>query len=140
MPAGGTCVRRWRCSSGVFPTQSLVPPEPALPGPSRAPAWAGFFSSAAHVQSIVASIPRPSRRAPTLIVAVIVLADGEAGGGELTAAQSVLLRLARKQKLAGDYASTMVRDAGRPEIYLAFEDEGAAREFAAVVKAKATAG
>ena len=75
-----------------------------------------------------------------LIVAVIVLADGEAGGDELTAAQSVLLRLARKQKLAGDYASTMVRDAGRPEIYLAFEDEGDAREFAAVVKAKATAG
>jgi hypothetical protein len=73
-----------------------------------------------------------------LIVAVIVLADGEAGGGELTAAQSVLLRLARKQKPAGDYASRMVRDVGRPEIYLAFEDDGAAREFAAVVKAKAT--
>jgi hypothetical protein len=56
----------------------------------------------------------------------------------LSAAQSVLLRLVRKQKPAGNYASTMVRDAGRPEIYLAFEDEGAAREFAAVVKAKAT--
>lgn len=73
-----------------------------------------------------------------LIVAVIVQADGPAGGDELTAAQSVLLRLARKQKPASDYASTVVRDAGRPEIYLAFEDEGAAREFAAVVKAKAT--
>jgi hypothetical protein len=73
-----------------------------------------------------------------LIVAVIVLADGPAGGDELTAAQSALLRLARKQKPASDYASTVVRDAGRPEIYLAFEDEGAAREFATVMNAKAT--
>ena len=73
-----------------------------------------------------------------LIVGVLALADGPAGGDELTAAQSVLLRLARKQKPASDYASTVVRDAGRQEIYLAFEDEGAAREFAAVVKAKAT--
>ena len=68
-----------------------------------------------------------------LIVGVLVLADGPAGGQELTAAQTVLLRLVRKQKPAGDYASTVVRDAGRQEIYLAFEDEGAAREFVAVV-------
>jgi hypothetical protein len=67
-----------------------------------------------------------------------VLADGPAGGDELTAAQSVLLRLVRKQKPAGDYASTLVRDAGRQAIYLAFEAEDAAREFAAVVNAKAT--
>ena len=69
---------------------------------------------------------------------VLVLADGPAGGHELTAAQSVLLRLVRQQKPAGDYASTVVRDAGRPEIYLAFEDEGAAREFAVAMNAKAT--
>ena len=51
-----------------------------------------------------------------LIVGVLVLADGPAGGDELTAAQSVLLRLVRKQKPASDYASTVVRDAGWPEI------------------------
>jgi hypothetical protein len=73
-----------------------------------------------------------------LIVGVLVLADGSAGGDELTAAQSVLLRLARKQKARGDYASTVVRDAGRQEIYLAFEDGGDAKEFAAAMNAKAT--
>jgi hypothetical protein len=72
-----------------------------------------------------------------LIVAVIALADGVAGD-ELTAAQSVLLRLVRKQKPAGAYASTVVRDAGLQEIYLAFEDDGDTKEFAAVVNAKAT--
>jgi hypothetical protein len=78
-------------------------------------------------------------RAPILlIVGVLVLADGPAGGDELTAAQSVLLRLVRKQKPAGDYASTVVRDAGRQEIYLAFEDGGDAKEFAAATNAKAT--
>ena len=73
-----------------------------------------------------------------LIVGVIVQADGPAGSDELTAAQSVLLRLIRKQKPAGDYASTVVRDAGWPEIYLAFEDDGDAKEFAAAMNAKAT--
>ena len=61
-----------------------------------------------------------------LIAGVIVQADGPPGGDELTAAQSVLLRLIRKQKPAGDYSSTVVRDAGWQEIYLAFEDKGAA--------------
>ena len=50
-----------------------------------------------------------------LIVGVLMLAGGRVGGDELTAAQSVLLRLARKQKPASEYASTVVRDAGRPE-------------------------
>ena len=73
-----------------------------------------------------------------LIVGVLMLAGGRVAGDELTAAQSVLLRLARKQKPASDYASTVVRDAGRPEIYLAFEDDGDAKKFAAATNAKAT--
>jgi hypothetical protein len=73
-----------------------------------------------------------------LVVGVIVQADGPPGGDELTAAQSVLLRVMRKQKPGGDYASTVVRDAGRQEIYLAFEDGGDAKEFAAATNAKAT--
>jgi hypothetical protein len=72
-----------------------------------------------------------------LIVGVMVQADGPSGGDELKAAQSVLLRLVRKQKPVGDYASTVVRDVGRPEMYFAFKDEGDARKFAAAVKAEA---
>jgi hypothetical protein len=68
---------------------------------------------------------------------VLALADGPAGGDELTAAQSVLLGLVRKQTPASDYASTVVRDADRPEIYLAFEDDGDAKGFAAAMNAKA---
>jgi hypothetical protein len=50
----------------------------------------------------------------------------------------VLKRLVSKQKPAGDYAATVVRDTGRPEVYFAFEDEADARKLAAAVKAKAT--
>jgi hypothetical protein len=112
------------------------PPEPALPSPSLAPAWAGSFFTR-PMSRVSWHLLQDRQTRAHLIVAVIALADG-AAGDELTAAQSVLLRLVRKQKPASDYASRVVRDAGRPEIYLAFEDEGAAREFAAVVKAKAT--
>jgi hypothetical protein len=48
------------------------------------------------------------------------------------------MRLVRKQDPAGDYAAAVVRDAGRPEVYCAFEDECDARKFAAAVNAKAT--
>ena len=59
-----------------------------------------------------------------LVVGAIAKADGPVGSDELTAAQSVLKRLVRKQDPAGDYAATVVRDTGRPEVYFAFEDEG----------------
>jgi hypothetical protein len=51
------------------------------------------------------------------------------GGDELTEAQVVLRRLVSEQKPAGDYAATLVRDAGRPEMYFAFKDEGDARKL-----------
>jgi hypothetical protein len=44
-----------------------------------------------------------------------------------------------KQKPRGDYAATVARDAGRPEVYFAFDDEGDARKFAAVLEAETTA-
>jgi hypothetical protein len=48
-----------------------------------------------------------------------VQADGPVGGEELTAAQSVFRRLVRKQEPAGDYRTMIVRETGRPELYLA---------------------
>lgn len=59
-------------------------------------------------------------------------------GPDLQAAQSVLQRFVRKQKPSSDYETTVVRQTGRPEVYLAFEDEGDARRVAAAVKAQAT--
>jgi hypothetical protein len=53
-----------------------------------------------------------------------------------TVALAVLRRLARRQKPAGDYAATVVRQAGWPEVYFAFTDEGDAQKFGASVRAE----
>ena len=71
-------------------------------------------------------------------MAAVAQAAGPPGGDEPSEVQLVLKRLVTNQKPAGDYATTVVRDAGRPEIYLAFEDEGDARKFAATVEAGPT--
>jgi hypothetical protein len=68
-----------------------------------------------------------------LVVGAIAEPDAPIGGDELTEAQVVLRRLVNEQKPAGDYAATLVRDTGRPEMYFAFD----ARKFAAAVKAEA---
>jgi hypothetical protein len=73
-----------------------------------------------------------------LVVGVVAQAEGAVGGDELKAVQFVLNRLVRQQKLGGDYAATVVRDAGRPEVYLAFQEEADARKFGDVVQAEAT--
>jgi hypothetical protein len=73
-----------------------------------------------------------------LIVGVLALADGPPGGDDLAAAQSVFMRLFRKHKLAGDYAATVVRDSGLPEVYFAFEDEADATKLAALLTAEVT--
>jgi hypothetical protein len=72
-----------------------------------------------------------------LVVGAIVQPDAPIGGDELTEAQVVLRRLVSEQKPAGDYAATLVRDVGRPEMYFAFKDEGDARKFAAAAEAEA---
>jgi hypothetical protein len=69
---------------------------------------------------------------------VLALADGPPEGDDLTAAQSVLMRLFRQRKLAEDYAATVVRDAGRSEAFFAFEDEADATKLAALLKAEET--
>jgi hypothetical protein len=71
-----------------------------------------------------------------LVVGVVVQAHGPVGSYELTAAQSVLTRLVRKQEPAGDYAATVVRDAGLPEVHFAFENEADARSWRLLYKAK----
>jgi hypothetical protein len=54
-------------------------------------------------------------------------------------AQVLLECLVRIQKPASYYATTVVRDAGRPEVHLAFEDKGDAQKLADAVEAEATA-
>ena len=53
-----------------------------------------------------------------------------------TAALAVLRRLARRRSPHGDYAATVIREAGWPEVYFAFNDEADAQKFAAAVQAE----
>jgi hypothetical protein len=53
-------------------------------------------------------------------------------------AQVLLESLVRIQKPASYYATTVVRDAGRPEVHLAFEDKGDAQKLAGALEAEAT--
>jgi hypothetical protein len=71
-----------------------------------------------------------------LVVGAIVQANGPDGLNDSTAAPTVLRRLVNKQKPAGDYAATVFREAGWPEVCFAFEDEADARTFAAAVQAE----
>jgi hypothetical protein len=73
-----------------------------------------------------------------LVVGVVAQAEGPVGGDELTAVRKLLNRLVRHQKLGGDYATTVGRDTGRPEVYFAFVEEAAARKFGEALQAQAT--
>ena len=66
----------------------------------------------------------------------IVQPNGPAGLNDSTAALAVVRRLAKTQRPAGEYALTVVRDAGSPEVYVAFNDEADAKKFAASVQAQ----
>jgi hypothetical protein len=77
-------------------------------------------------------------RAHLVVGALVEVAESE-HGDELAVAQHVLKRWVSKQKLAGDYAASVARDGGRPEVYFAFEDEADAQKFAAALEAEATA-
>ena len=70
------------------------------------------------------------------LVAAVVRAN-EADALDLQEVQRVLQRLVKKQKPAGEYATTIVRDTGSPELHLAFEHEEDARKLAVAVRAKA---
>jgi hypothetical protein len=73
-----------------------------------------------------------------LVVGVLAQAEGPVGGHELNAVRNLLNRLVKQQKLRGDYAATVVRDTGRPEVYFAFVEEADARKFGDAVQAEIT--
>jgi hypothetical protein len=70
------------------------------------------------------------------------LAAGDSGrndnGDQLAEAQYLLKRLVSEQKPVGDYAATVARDGGRPQVYFAFDDESDAKKFAAAFEAAST--
>ena len=72
-----------------------------------------------------------------LVVGAIIPDDGALGSDDLKEAQVLLNRLVIKQSPSGDYAATLVRENGSPEVYFAFDNEADARKFAAAVKAEA---
>jgi hypothetical protein len=73
-----------------------------------------------------------------LVVGVVVQAEGPAGGTELNAVRNLLSRVVRQQKPGGDYAATVVRDTGRPEVHFSFVDEADARRFGETMQAETT--
>ena len=71
---------------------------------------------------------------PHILAVALPLAEGDGRPG-LREVQIVLERLLKKQDPAGDYAIAIVRDAKRPELQLAFDNEGDAGNLASAVHA-----
>ena len=90
---------------------------------------AGLFVSEQAMPKVPWHLFQDRQPRAHLVVGAIAEPDAPIGGSELAEAQVVLRRLGNEQKPAGDYAATLVRDTGRPEVYLAFDDEGDARNF-----------
>jgi hypothetical protein len=74
------------------------------------------------------------------LLAGAVQTDQPLSDSDLKRAQAGLERLVRKLEPTGMYATTIVRDVGRPEVLFAFEFKGDARKLAAAVNAEATVG
>jgi hypothetical protein len=72
------------------------------------------------------------------LVVAVLRADRLGGEPNPRAAQIVLARLVKIQQPSSYYATTVVREAGRPRVHLAFEDKGDARKFARTVEAEPT--
>ena len=104
---------------------SLFPDSPALDAPEQV-LCLGVHDS-----------PKPPPERITLSLAVL-RADQLGGEPNPRAAQIVLARIVKIQKPSSYYATTVVREAGRPQVHLAFEDKGDARKLAATVEAEAT--
>jgi hypothetical protein len=78
-------------------------------------------------------------RQPRAHLVVAVLRTDQLGGEpNPRGAQIVLANLLENQKPSSYYATTVLRKAGQPEVYLAFEDKGDARKFAAAGEAVPT--
>src|SRR5258707_2851310 len=72
------------------------------------------------------------------LVAAVLRAAPTAADPDPREAQGVLVRLVRAQRPASYYATAVVREAGRPQVHLAFEDKGDARKLATTVEAEPT--
>jgi hypothetical protein len=80
----------------------------------------------------------PLRQQRAHLVVAVLRADQLGGEPNPRAAQIVLARIVKIQKPSSYYATTVVREAGRPQVHLAFEDKGDARKLAATVEAEPT--
>jgi hypothetical protein len=91
------------------------------------------------VLSVMSKVPWPlftSSHPQAHLLAASVPAAREVGNSDLKTAQYVLGRLVRELAPTGEYATTLVRASGRPEVYVAFEHEDDARKVAQAVRAK----
>jgi hypothetical protein len=78
------------------------------------------------------------RQSSAHLVVAVLRADQLGGEPNPRAAQIVLASIVKIQKVSSYYATTVTREAGRPQVRLAFEDRGDARRLAATVGAEPT--
>jgi hypothetical protein len=90
----------------------------------------------ANVPSSVASLPESPAASPSCCRTLAEAPTDK--GDQLAEAQYLLKRLVSEQKPVGDYAATVARDGGRPQVYFAFDDESDAKKFAAAFEAAST--
>ena len=72
------------------------------------------------------------------LVAASIAAAEMVGSPDLKSAKAVLERLVKTLAPTGDYATSIVRETGEPEVHLAFENEPDARKLADSVRAAMT--
>jgi len=72
------------------------------------------------------------------LVAASIAAAERIGSPDLKTAKAVLERLVKTLVPGGDYATSIVRETGQPEVHLAFENELDALKLADSVKADMT--
>jgi hypothetical protein len=72
------------------------------------------------------------------LVAGSIAAADLVGSPDLKIAKTVLERLVKTLAPSGDYATSIVRETGEPEVHLAFENELDARKLADSVRAAVT--
>jgi hypothetical protein len=72
------------------------------------------------------------------LVAASIAAAERIGSPDLKTAKTVLERLVKTLAPDGDYATSIVRETGQPELHLAFENELDARKLADSVQANTT--
>src|SRR5580693_9638148 len=107
-----------------------LPVPAAFLGPSVAPAAGGHLFVRAPMSRVPWHLLQERQQRAHLVVAVL-RADQLGGEPNPRAAQIVLAGIVKIQKPSSYYATTVVREAGRPQVHLAFEDKGDARKYEA---------